>query len=115
MEVSATAKYLPVSARKVRLVLDQLPGKSVGDAMVMLRYLPTPHARLVEKVVRSAAANAENNFAADPAELRIKRAYAGEARTLKRWKAKARGRAAPILRRTSHVTVVVEEEEERGS
>lgn len=110
MEVSATAKYLPVSARKVRLVLDQLPGKRVDEAMMMLRYLPTPHARLVEKVVKSAASNAENNFALDLEALRIKRAYAGEARTLKRFKAKARGRVAPILRRTSHITVVVEEQ-----
>ena len=55
MEVSATAKYLPVSARKVRLVLDQLPGKRVDEAMVMLRFLPTPHAQLVAKVVKSAA------------------------------------------------------------
>ena len=109
MEVSATAKYLPVSARKVRLVLDQLCGKRIEEAIVMLRLLPTPHARLVEKVVKSAAANAENNYALDTGELRIKRAYAGEGRTLKRFKAKARGRAAPILRRTSHVTVVVEE------
>ena len=108
MEVSATAKYLPVSARKVRLVLDQLPGKRIDEAMVMLRFLPTPHARLVEKVVKSAAANAENNYALDADDLRIKRAYAGESRTLKRFKAKSRGRAAPILRRTSHVTVIVE-------
>lgn len=111
MEVSATAKYLPVSARKVRLVLDQVRGKPVAEAMVMLRYLPTPHARLVEKVVKSAASNAENNFAIDVGDLRIKRAFAGEARTLKRFKAKARGRVAPILRRTSHITVVVEEEQ----
>ncbi len=111
MEVSATAKYLPVSARKVRLVLDQVRGKPVEEAMMMLRFLPTPHARLVEKVVKSAASNAENNFALDVADLRIKRAFAGEARTLKRFKAKARGRGAPILRRTSHITVVVEEEQ----
>jgi large subunit ribosomal protein L22 len=109
MEVTATAKYLPVSARKIRLVLDQLPGKRIDEAMVMLRYLPTPHARLVAKVVKSAAANAENNFAMDADGLRIKRAYAGESRTLKRFRAKARGRVAPILHRTSHVTVVVEE------
>jgi large subunit ribosomal protein L22 len=110
MEVSATAKYLPVSARKVRLVLDQLPGKRIDEAMVMLRFLPTPHARLVEKVLKSAAANAENNYSLDLEALKIKRAFAGEARTLKRFKAKARGRVAPILRRTSHVTVVVEGE-----
>jgi large subunit ribosomal protein L22 len=109
MEVSATAKYLPISARKVRLVLDQLPGKRVEEAMVLLRFLPTPHARVVAKVLKSATANAENNYALDAAELRVKRAYAGESRTLKRFKAKARGRVAPILHRTSHVTVVVEE------
>lgn len=109
MEVSATAKYLPVSARKMRLVLDQLPGKRVEEAMALLRFLPTPHARLVEKVVKSAAANAENNYALDTGELRIKRAYAGESRTLKRFRAKARGRAGQIMHRSSHVTVVVEE------
>jgi large subunit ribosomal protein L22 len=108
MEVRATAKYLPVSARKVRLVLAQLPGKRVDEAMTILRFLPTPHARLVAKVLHSAASNAENNFSLDREELLVKRAYAGEARTLKRWRAKARGRVAPILRRTSHVTVVVE-------
>ena len=78
---------------------------------MVLRYLPTPHARLVEKVVKSAASNAENNYALDIGELRIKRAYAGEARTLKRFRAKARGRVGPILHRTSHVTVVVEDEQ----
>ena len=109
MEVSATARYLPVSARKVRLVLDQLPGKRIDEAMTILRFLPTPHARLVAKVLHSAAANAENNHSLDRDDLRIKRAYAGEGRTLKRWKAKSRGRVAPILRRTSHVTVIVEE------
>jgi large subunit ribosomal protein L22 len=91
------------------LVLDQLPGKRVEEAMVLLRFLPTPHARVVAKVLKSATANAENNYALDAAELRVKRAYAGESRTLKRFKAKARGRVAPILHRTSHVTVVVEE------
>lgn len=110
MEVTASAKYLPVSARKVRLVLEQLPGKRVDDAMIMLRYLPTPHARLVAKVLNSAAANAENNYSLDREDLRVKRAYAGEGRTLKRWRAKARGRVAPILHRTSHITVVVEDQ-----
>lgn len=111
MEVTATAKYLPVSARKVRLVLDQVRGKRIDEAIMLLRYLPTPHARLVEKVVKSAASNAENNYALNADELRIKRVYAGEAPSLKRFKAKARGRVAPIVHRKSHVTVVVEEEE----
>jgi large subunit ribosomal protein L22 len=110
MQVSATAKHLPVSARKMRLVLDQLPGKRIDEAMVMLRYLPTPHARLVAKVVKSAAANAENNYALDADGLRIKSAFAGESRTLKRFRAASRGRAAPIQHRTSHITVIVEGE-----
>jgi large subunit ribosomal protein L22 len=110
MEVSATAKYLPVSARKVRLVLDQLPGKSVGDAMVMLRYLPTPHARLVEKVVRSAAANAENNYQMDPSTLKIVRVEVGQGVTLRRFTPRARGQAGPRFRRHSHLTIVVDEE-----
>jgi large subunit ribosomal protein L22 len=109
MEVTATAKHLPVSARKIRLVLDQLPGKRIDDAMVMLRYLPTPHARLVAKVLKSAASNAENNYSLDPDDLRVKRAFAGEGRSLKRYRAKARGRAAPIVHRSSHITVVVED------
>jgi large subunit ribosomal protein L22 len=109
MEVSATAKYIPVSARKLRLVLDQVRGKRIDEAMMMLRYLPSPHAKVVAKVVQSAAANAENNHALDVADLRVTRAYCGEARTLKRYRAKARGRAGSILHRTSHVTVIVEE------
>ncbi|HLB23671.1 MAG TPA: 50S ribosomal protein L22 [Dehalococcoidia bacterium] len=112
MEVSATARYLPVSARKIRLVLDQLPGKSVDEAMVMLRFLTTPNARIVAKVLKSAAANAENNFAMDATELRVKKAYAGEGRTLKRFRPTSRGRVGSNNHKTSHVTVVVEEAEE---
>jgi large subunit ribosomal protein L22 len=112
MEVSATAKYLPVSPRKIRLVLEQLPGKSVDEAMTLLRFLPTPHARLVAKVLKSAASNAENNFAMDAAELRVKRAYAGAGSTLKRFRPKTRGRIGSNDHRTSHVTVVVEEAQE---
>jgi len=80
--------------------------------MTMLRFVPTPTARLVEKVVKSAAANAENNYNMVPGALYIKTAVAGDARRLKRYKARARGRANPILRRTSHITVVVEEKED---
>jgi large subunit ribosomal protein L22 len=112
MEVSATARDLPVSARKIRLVLAQLPGKKVDEAMVMLRYLPTPNARVVAKVLKSAAANAENNFALDSADLRIKRAYAGVSTTLKRYRPQSRGRIGSNNHRTSHVTVVVEDVEE---
>ena len=111
MEVKATAKHTGVSARKVRLILEHLPGKRVEEALTLLQFLPTPNARMVAKVVKSAAANAENNFQMSPGDLRIKAAYAGEARRLKRFRPRARGRAGVVRRPSSHVTVVVEEEE----
>ena len=114
MEVSARAKQVRVSPRKVRLVLENLPGKRVDDVLSMLRYVPTRGARLVAKVVKSAAANAENNFQLAPEGLRIKAAWVDEAPRFKRTRPRARGRATPNLHRTSHITVIVEEEEQRG-
>lgn len=111
MEVKATAKHTGVSARKVRLVLEHLPGKRVQEALTLLQFLSTPNARLVAKVVKSAAANAENNFNFSPTELRIKAAYAGEARRLRRYRPRPRGRVGMIRRPSSHITIVVEEEE----
>lgn len=109
MEVRATARSVRVSPRKVRLLLRELPGKRVEEALALLRYTPTPHARLVAKVVRSAAANAENNYQMDAGDLRIVAAYAGDGPRLKRNRAKARGRMGLVLRRFSNITVVVEE------
>jgi len=111
MEVRATARGVRVSPRKVRLLLRQLPGKRVEEALALLRHAPTPHARLVAKVVRSATANAENNYQLDAGELRILAAYAGEGPRLKRQRAKSRGRVGLIQRRFSHITVVVQEQE----
>jgi len=111
MEVKATAKHSSVAPRKVRLVLEHLPGRSVQEALTLLRYMPTPSAKLVAKVVKSAAANAENNYQMAPDGLRIKAAYADEARRLRRYRARSRGRASTITRRASHITVVVEEQE----
>jgi large subunit ribosomal protein L22 len=111
MEIKATAKHTGVSARKVRLILEHLPGKRVEEALGVLQFMPTPNARLVAKVVKSAAANAENNFQMSAADLRIKAAYAGEARRLKRFRPRPRGRAAQVRRPSSHITIVVEEEE----
>jgi large subunit ribosomal protein L22 len=111
MEIKATSKHTGVSARKVRLVLEHLPGKRVDEALALLQFLPTPNARLVAKVVKSAAANAENNFQMSTADLRIKAAYAGEARRLKRFRPRPRGRVGSIRRPSSHITIVVEEEE----
>ena len=110
MEVVASARQIRVSPRKVRLVLDTVRGKKVDEALTILGFLPTPAARTVAKVVRSAAANAENNYQMTPAKLRIVKTFAGEGQTLKRYRAGARGRVNPFCRRFSHITVIVEEE-----
>ena len=110
MEARATPRYLRVSPRKIRLILDLVKGKTVDEALSILRFVPSPHARKVAKVIRSAAANAENNFNMDPRTLRIVRAYADEGPRLKRYRPQARGRVNPIKRRMSHVTIVVEGE-----
>lgn len=111
MEVRAISKDTGTSARKVRLVIDLIRGKRVDEALTILKFTPTPAARLVAKTVKSAAANAENNFQMSPSELRIIRAYAGEARRLKRFRPQSRGRAAPILKPSSHITIIVAEQE----
>lgn len=110
MEVRALASNQPVAPRKVRLVLDLIAGRPVEEALAVLDVLPQRSARLVRKTVRSAAANAENNFGLDPDGLVVKRAVAGDARRLKRFRARSRGRAAPRLKRYSHIEIVVEGE-----
>jgi large subunit ribosomal protein L22 len=112
MEVRATAKELGVSTRKARLILERLPGLSVDQALALLRYVQSPHARSVSKIVLSAASNAENNFELDVDDLVIKRAYANEGRTQRRFRPRSRGRVSPILRRSSHITIILDE---RGS
>lgn len=110
MEVTTIAKDTGISPRKVRRLVDMVRGKRVDEALAILRFAPTPTARVVAKAVKSAAANAENNFQMSPADLKIIRIMADEARTMKRFRPRARGRAAPILKRSSHITVVVAEE-----
>ena len=112
MEVRAVSKDTGISPRKVRPLVDMVRGKKVDEALTLLQFTPTPTARVVAKVVKSAAANAENNFQMEPADLRIVKIFTGEGRTLKRFRARARGRASRILKRSSHITVVVSEEEE---
>lgn len=109
MEVRASATSLPVSPRKVRLILERLPGLSVDQALALLRYVQSPHARSVSKVVLSAASNAENNFNLDIDGMVIKRAYADEGRTQKRFRPRSRGRVSPILKRSSHITIILDE------
>lgn len=111
MQVSATAKYIRISPRKVRLVVDAIRGKPVGEALATLQFLPQQAAREVAKVVKSAAANAENNFNLAPEDLYISAVSANEGPTLKRHRPRAHGRVSPILKRSSHITVVVGEKE----
>lgn len=109
MKVKAVARDVGVSPRKVRLVIDMVRGKRVNEALTILSFLPTPVAKAIAKVVRSAAANAENNFQMSPEDLRITDIFADQGHTLKRFRPQSRGRISPILKRSTHVTVFVEE------
>ena len=111
MEVRAIAKALPMSPKRARLILDEIRGKKVDEAISVLRFMPTPHAKRVAKVVRSAVANAENNYNLNPRTLRITSAYAGENVRLKRMLPRARGRADIMQRRRSNITIVVDEKQ----
>lgn len=110
-EVMAVARNVRGSGRKLQLIINVVRGKTVEDALTILRFLPSPNAKKVAKVVKSAAANAENNFQMDPARLRIVRASADAGPTFRRVRARARGRANIIRKPTSHIRVVVAEEE----
>jgi large subunit ribosomal protein L22 len=111
VEVRAVQRNNRMSAQKVRLVLDVVRGKNAREALAILKFLPQRAARSVAATVRSAVANAENNFKMDPDEVIITRCAADEGRTLKRWRPRARGRVNQILKRASHITVVVAEKE----
>ena len=105
----ATAKIVRVAPRKVRLVLDQVRGKSVAEAFAILQFLPNHSSEDVYKVLNSAVANAENNFSLDREDLVVAEAFANEGPTLKRFRPRAKGSASPINKRTSHITIVVKE------
>ena len=106
------AEDVGISPQKVRLTINMVRGKKVDEALMILSFLPTPTAKAVAKVVRSAAANAENNFQMPPAELRITEIFADQGHTLKRFRPQSRGRISPILKRSSRITVFVAEREE---
>ena len=111
MEVKAIAKDTGFSVSKVRPLADMVRGKKVEEALNLLQYTRTPKAKFLAKVVKSAVANAENNFQMDPADLRIVKIYVDSAKMMRRYRARSRGRASPILKRSSHITVIVAEEE----
>ncbi len=108
MRVAATAKYIRRSTRKTRLVTQVIVGRPVAEAAAMLRFMPQGAARDVAKVLKSAAANAENNHDLSPDDLVVVEAVASEGPTMKRIRPRAQGRAFPIHKPMTHVTVVVE-------
>jgi len=108
-EVKATAKYIRIAPRKVRIVMNLVRGKSVADALAILKFTPRVGADAVEKVLRSAIANAENNFDMDVDRLFISSAFVDQGPTLKRIHPRSRGQAFKILKHTSHITVAVNE------
>lgn len=113
--VRAQAKWVRMSARKARIVLDHIRGRSVPEARTILAFAPRAAATDIEKVLRSAVANAEANHGLDGDDLVVEAAYADEGPTLKRWKPRARGRVNRIRKRTCHVTLILAEAPEQAT
>jgi large subunit ribosomal protein L22 len=111
VRVSATAKYLRGSTRKARLVTSVIQGRPVEDATALLRFMPQAAARDVARVLKSATANAENNHNLSAEDLIVVEAHADEGPTIKRWRPRAQGRAFPIHKPMTHITIVVENRE----
>ena len=109
MEAKAVAKYVRIAPRKVRVVMDLIRGKDVAEAFAILKFTPKAGSDVIEKVLKSAVANAENNFDMDVDSLYVSSAFVDQGPTLKRIHPRSRGQAFKILKRTSHITVVVEE------
>ena len=112
MEVRAMTKYLPISPRKLRLVCDKVRGMDAQEALIVLDYMPQKGAKFVSKTLMSALANAANNFDLNRDDMYVSQIFAGDGPTLKRFKAGARGRYKPRLKRTSHLWVILAEREE---
>lgn len=112
MEAKATAKYVRMSPSKLKPVIDLVRGKDLNEALTILKFTSGKGAELVEKVVRSAAANAENNFDMNPDDLYVAEIYANQGPTMRRWRAGSQGRASIILKRSSHIGVTLREKEE---
>ena len=111
MQAKAIAKYVRISPLKVNFICKEIRGKQVDEALAILKFTPKKGARILEKVLNSAIANAEHNFGLNREDLFVSQGYANNAPVMKRWRPKAKGMAYPILKRSSHVGVVVEERE----
>ncbi|MDC3414637.1 50S ribosomal protein L22 [Aquibacillus sp. 3ASR75-11] len=112
MQAKAVAKSVRIAPRKVRLVVDLIRGKKVGEAVAILRHTQRGASPVVEKVLNSAIANAEHNYEMNTDNLIISEAFVNEGATMKRFRPRAMGRASQINKRTSHITVVVSEQKE---
>lgn len=110
MEVKAVSKYVRISPQKVHIMIDAVKGKPVETALEILKFMPQKAAHLVEKIVRSAVSNADQRPDIDVDSLVVRNIIADQGPTLKRFKARARGRGTRILKRTSHITVILAEE-----
>ena len=110
MQVKATLRHARISPQKCRLVADAIRGKTVASALQILSFMPKKGAHVVKKVLESAVANAEHNHAADIDELKVSTVFVDEAPRLRRFRARAKGRGARILKRNSHITVQVADE-----
>ena len=111
MEAKAIARYMRISPRKVNIVLDLIRGKEVGEAFAIIKHTPKAASEILEKTLKSAIANAENNYGMNIDDLYISEAYANQGPTLKRFRPRAQGRGVRILKRTSHITLKVKEKE----
>lgn len=109
MEIRAAVKFIRISARKIRLIMNETRGKRVGDALNMLSFAPQKGARILTKLINSAVSNAGQNPDVDVDSLYIKRIYADEGPTLKRYRPRAQGRSTKIRKRSSHLTVILDE------
>jgi len=112
MEIKSIRKHIMISPQKLRLVCDQVRGMNAEEAQVLLDFMPQKGSDIIHKTLGSAMANAENNFDLNPEDLYIAQIFADEGPRLKRFKAGARGRYKPRVKRTSHLTVILAEREE---
>lgn len=111
MEARAEAKYIRISPRKVNYICKEIRGKKVSEALTILKFTPKKGAKILEDVLLSAIANAENNLSLDAETLIVQNCWANDGPTMKRFRPKAKGSAYPILKRTSHIGVIVAEAE----
>ena len=110
MKVTSTLRYARTSPQKTRLIIDMIRGSNVLQAMKLVQFLPQKAAKIVRKILDSAVANAENNFGLDIDDLKVTRAFVNEAPTLKRFRARAKGRGTRSLKRNSHITIEISDE-----